>query len=486
MLNKIIEFSINNKLVIGIFTLALIIWGVMSLRTLPIDAVPDITNNQVQVITLSPSLATQEIEQFISYPIEQTMSTIPEIQEVRSISRFGLSVVTIIFHDDIDIYWARQQVSERLPEAKSSIPAGLGNPEMAPVSTGLGEIYQYTVHAKPGFEDKYDATKLRTIQDWIIRKQLLGTPGIAEVNSFGGFLKQYEIALNINQLRSYNLSISDIFTALEKNNQNTGGSYIDKKPNAYFIRSQGLITSLADIERIVVKNSESGLPITIRDVAKVQFGTATRYGALTRNDKEAVGGIVMLLKDNNASEVVGRVKDKIDQIRKTLPDGVEIEPFLDRSEFVDRAMSTVQKNLIEGALIVVLVLVLFLGNIRSGLIVASVIPLAMLFAVALMKVFGVSGNLMSLGAIDFGLIVDGAVIIVEATMHHMRKLKTGKISQGEMDIQVSGSAKKMMNSAAFGQLIILIVYLPILALVGIEGKMFRPMAQTVSFAIFGM
>ncbi|MDP2454472.1 MULTISPECIES: CusA/CzcA family heavy metal efflux RND transporter [Chryseobacterium group] len=485
MLNKIIEFSINNKLVIGIFTIALIIWGVMSLRTLPIDAVPDITNNQVQVITLSPSLATQEIEQFISYPIEQTMSTIPEIQEVRSISRFGLSVVTIIFHDDIDIYWARQQVSERLPEAKSSIPAGLGNPEMAPVSTGLGEIYQYTVHAKPGFEDKYDATKLRTIQDWIIRKQLLGTPGIAEVNSFGGFLKQYEIALNINQLRSYNLSISDVFTALEKNNQNTGGSYIDKKPNAYFIRSQGLITSLGDIERIVVKNSESGLPITIRDVAKVQFGTATRYGALTRNDKEAVGGIVMLLKDNNASEVVGRVKDKIDQIRKTLPDGVEIEPFLDRSEFVDRAMSTVQKNLIEGALIVILVLVLFLGNIRSGLIVASVIPLAMLFAVALMKVFGVSGNLMSLGAIDFGLIVDGAVIIVEATMHHMRKLKTGKISQAEMDIQVSGSAKKMMNSAAFGQLIILIVYLPILALVGIEGKMFRPMAQTVSFAIFG-
>ena len=485
MLNKIIEFSINNKLVIGIFTLALIIWGVMSLRTLPIDAVPDITNNQVQVITLSPSLATQEIEQFISYPIEQTMSTIPEIQEVRSISRFGLSVVTIIFHDDIDIYWARQQVSERLPEAKSSIPAGLGNPEMAPVSTGLGEIYQYTVHAKPGFEDKYDAVKLRTIQDWIIRKQLLGTPGIAEVNSFGGLLKQYEIALNINQLRSYNLSISDIFTALEKNNQNTGGSYIDKKPNAYFIRSEGLITSLADIERIVVKNSESGLPITIRDVAKVQFGTATRYGALTRNDKEAVGGIVMLLKDNNASEVVGRVKDKIDQIRKTLPDGVEIEPFLDRSEFVDRAMSTVQKNLIEGALIVVLVLVLFLGNIRSGLIVASVIPLAMLFAVALMKVFGVSGNLMSLGAIDFGLIVDGAVIIVEATMHRLARQKAGKISQAEMDMQVSGSAKKMMNSAAFGQLIILIVYLPILALVGIEGKMFRPMAQTVSFAIFG-
>lgn len=485
MLNKIIEFSINNKLVIGIFTLALIIWGVMSLRTLPIDAVPDITNNQVQVITLSPSLATQDIEQFISYPIEQTMSTIPEIQEVRSISRFGLSVVTIIFHDDIDIYWARQQVSERLPEAKSSIPAGLGNPEMAPISTGLGEIYQYTVHPKPGYEKKYDATDLRTIEDWIVRRQLLGTPGIAEVNSFGGYLKQYEIALNINKLRSYNLSISDIFSALEKNNQNTGGSYIDKKPNAYFIRSEGLITSLADIERIVVKNTENGLPITIRDVATVRFGAATRYGALTRDDKEAVGGIVLMLKGSNANEVVASVKAKIEQIRKSLPEGIAIEPFLDRSEFVGRAINTVEKNLIEGALIVIFVLVVFLGNIRSGLIVASVIPLAMLFAVSLMKVFGVSGNLMSLGAIDFGLIVDGAVIIVEATMHHLMQRKEGRITQPEMDAEVSHSAKRMMNSAAFGQIIILIVYLPILALVGIEGKMFRPMAQTVSFAILG-
>jgi cobalt-zinc-cadmium resistance protein CzcA len=485
MLNKIIEFSIKNKLVIGIFTIGLIIWGVMSLKTLPIDAVPDITNNQVQVITVSPSLATQEVEQFISYPIEQTMATIPEIEQIRSISRFGLSVVTIVFHDDADIYWARQQVAEKLPEAKSSIPEGLGNPEMAPISTGLGEIYQYTVHPKPGYEKKYDATDLRTIEDWIVRRQLLGTPGIAEVNSFGGYLKQYEIALNINKLRSYNLSISDIFSALEKNNQNTGGSYIDKKPNAYFIRSEGLITSLADIERIVVKNTENGLPITIRDVATVRFGAATRYGALTRDDKEAVGGIVLMLKGSNANEVVASVKAKIEQIRKSLPEGIAIEPFLDRSEFVGRAINTVEKNLIEGALIVIFVLVVFLGNIRSGLIVASVIPLAMLFAVSLMKVFGVSGNLMSLGAIDFGLIVDGAVIIVEATMHHLMQRKEGRITQPEMDAEVSHSAKRMMNSAAFGQIIILIVYLPILALVGIEGKMFRPMAQTVSFAILG-
>ncbi|SJZ85731.1 CusA/CzcA family heavy metal efflux RND transporter [Sediminibacterium ginsengisoli] len=485
MLNKIIDFSIKNKLVIGIFTFALIIWGVMSLNKLPIDAVPDITNNQVQIITVSPSLAAQEVEQLISYPVEQTMSLIPEIQEVRSISRFGLSVVTVIFHDDADIYWARQQVAERLPEARSKIPDGTGEPEMSPISTGLGEIYQYVLHPKKGYENKFNASDLRTIQDWYVRRQLLGTPGIAEVNSFGGFLKQYEIALNINQTRSYNISVADIFTALEKNNQNTGGSYIDKKPNAYFIRSEGLITSLGDIERIVVKKTATGFPITIRDIATVNFGAANRYGALTRNDKEAVGGIVMMLKGSNSSDVVKRVKEKVTQIQKSLPEGVVLEAFLDRSEFVGRAIDTVKKNLIEGALIVIFVLVVFLGNIRSGLIVASVIPLAMLFAISLMNLFGVSGNLMSLGAIDFGLIVDGAVIIVEATMHHLASRREGKINQAEMDHEVGTSAKKMMNSAAFGQIIIFIVYMPILALVGIEGKMFRPMAQTVSFAILG-
>jgi len=485
MLSRIIEFSIKNKLVIGIFTLALIIWGIYSLNKLPIDAVPDITNNQVQVITLSPSLATQEVEQFISFPIEQTMSTIPEIQEVRSLSRFGLSVVTVIFDDGVDIYWARQQVSERITEAKNSIPPGLGQPEMAPISTGLGEIYQYVVHPKKGYEDKYTPMDLRTIQDWIIRRQLLGTRGIAEVNSFGGSLKQYEIALNIDRVRSYNISISDIFTALENNNQNTGGSYIDKKPNAYFIRSEGLISNLSDIERIVVKNTETGLPITIRDLAEVRFGSANRYGALTRNNEEAVGAIVMMLKGANASEVVERVKEKMEQIQKSLPEGVAVEPFLDRSAFVGRAINTVKTNLLEGALIVIFVLVVFLGNLRSGLIVASVIPLSMLFAISLMNVFGVTGNLMSLGAIDFGLIVDGAVIIVEATMHQLAHRRAGKITQSEMDDEVFGSSKKMMNSAAFGQIIILIVYLPILALVGIEGKMFGPMAQTVSFAIMG-
>lgn len=486
MLNKIILFSIKNKLVVGIFILGLIIWGGYSLSKLPIDAVPDITNNQVQVITLSPSLAAQEVEQLISFPIEQTMATIPEIQEIRSISRFGLSVVTIVFHDDADIYWARTQVAERLTEARNNIPEGVGEPEMAPISTGLGEIYQYVVHPKKGYEDKYGPMELRTVQDWIIRRQLLGTPGVAEVNSFGGFLKQYEIALNVDRLRSYNISTSDIFQALRNNNQNTGGSYIDKKPNAYFIRSEGLISSLSDIEKIVIKNTGSGIPVTIRDVAAVRYGTANRYGALTRDNKEAVGGIVMMLKGSNSNQVVGRVKERIEQIRKSLPEGVEVEPFLDRSEFVGRAISTVKKNLIEGALIVIFVLVLFLGNLRAGLIVASVIPLAMLFAVSLMNVFGVSGNLMSLGAIDFGLIVDGAVIIVEATMHHLglRKQKA-ELTQSEMDNEVFESASKIRNSAAFGEIIILIVYLPILALVGVEGKMFRPMAQTVSFAILG-
>ncbi|GAA4910278.1 CusA/CzcA family heavy metal efflux RND transporter [Mucilaginibacter defluvii] len=490
MLNKIIHFSINNKLIIGIFTLGLIAWGIYSLKQLPIDAVPDITNNQVQVITQSPALATQEVERLISFPVEQTMATIPEIEEVRSISRFGLSVVTIVFHDDVDIYWARQQVNEKLAEAKNNIPAGLGNPEISPISTGLGEIYQYVVHARPGFEKKYDARELRSIQDWIVRRQLLGTPGIAEVNSFGGLLKQYEIAIDPDKLRSYDLGISDVFTALEKNNQNTGGAYIDKKPNAYFIRSEGLVGDTEDIGKIVVKNNANGLPVLIRDVSTVQIGSAIRYGALTRSVKgstgEAVGGIVMMLKGANANKVVGEVKSRIERINKTLPNGVVIEPFLDRSSLVKRAIGTVEKNLTEGALIVIFVLVIFLGNLRAGLVVASVIPLAMLFAICLMNLFGVSGNLMSLGAIDFGLIVDGAVIIVEATMHHLSMRKsTKRMTQQEMNDEVYESASRIRSAAAFGEIIILIVYLPILALVGIEGKMFGPMAQTVAFAILG-
>ncbi len=468
-------------------TLALIGWGSYSLKQLPIDAVPDITNNQVQVLTVSPSLAANEIERLVTFPIEQTMATIPGITEMRSFSRFGLSVVTIVFTEDTDVYWARQQVNERLSVAKTQIPSGSGTPELAPLSTGLSEIYQYVLRPAKGFEGKYDAMELRTIQDWIVRRQLLGTTGVADVSSWGGKLKQYEIAVNPDKLRSINVGINEIFSALQKNNQNTGGAYIDQKPYAYFIRSEGLAENLEDIEKIVVRNNATGLPILIRDVAEVRYGNATRYGAMTYNDEgEKVGAIVLMLKGANSSAVIKKVKERIEQIKKTLPEGVIIQPYLDRTKLVNNAINTVTKNLAEGALIVVFVLVLMLGNWRAGLLVASVIPLSMLFAISLMNFFGVSGNLMSLGAIDFGLIVDGAVIIVEATMHHLASSsRLQKISQTEMDNEVTLSASKMMNSAAFGQIIILIVYLPILTLVGIEGKMFRPMAQTVAFAIVG-
>lgn len=468
-------------------TIALIVWGVYSAARLPIDAVPDITNNQVQIITSCPTLASQEVEQLVTYPIEQSLANLLDLEELRSISRFGLSVVTVVFREDVDIYFARQLISERIKEAAERIPKGVGQPEMAPVSTGLGEIYQYIIHPKKGSEDKYSASDLRTMQDWIVARQLYGTPGIAEVNSFGGQLKQYEVAVNPDRLLAMDVTIPDIFTALEKNNENTGGAYIDKKPNAYFIRGVGLIGSFDDIRNIVVKSNPNGIPILIKDVADVRFGSAVRYGALTYNgEKDAVGGIIMMLKGANSAEVVNRIKAKMPTIQKSLPDDVSIEPFLDRTDLVNRAISTVERNLIEGALIVIFVLVLFLGNFRAGLIVASAIPLSMLFALGMMNVFGISANLMSLGAIDFGLIVDGAVIIVEATMHHLglRKL-SGRLTQAEMDEEVFTSASKIRKSAAFGEIIILIVYIPILTLIGTEGKMFRPMAQTVGLAIIG-
>ncbi len=490
MLDKIIAFSIKNKFIIGLMTLALIIWGGWSASKLPIDALPDITNNQVQIITLCPTLAGQEVEQLVTYPIEQSIANLPDLEELRSISRFGLSVITVVFNDKVDIYFARQLINEKLKEAQEKIPKGIGTPELAPVSTGLGEIYQYIIHPKKGSESKYTAMDLRTMQDWIVARQLYGTPGIAEVNSFGGQLKQYEVSVNPDRLIAMGISIPEIFTALEKNNENTGGAYIDKKPNAYFIRGVGLISSFDDINNIVVKSNPNGIPILIKDVAVVQFGSAVRYGALTYNGEvDAVGGVVMMLKGANSAEVVNRVKDKMLTIQKSLPSDIVLEPYLDRTDLVNRAINTVETNLIEGALIVIFVLVLFLGNFRAGLIVASAIPLSMLFALGMMNLFGVSANLMSLGAIDFGLIVDGAVIIVESIFHRIStaKLQGGetKLSREQMDETVLESAKRMMNSAAFGQIIILIVYFPILSLVGIEGKMFGPMAQTVSFAIIG-
>ncbi len=487
MLNKIIEFSVKNKLIVGLFVIALVGFGMYQTAKLPIDAVPDITNNQVQVITIAASFGATDIERLVTFPIEQANSNISGMKEIRSFSRFGLSLVTIVFEDDVDIYWARQQVAERLQHVQSQIPKGIGTPELGPVSTGLGEIYQYVVKPKKGYEQKFDATNLRTIQDWIVRRQLLGVKGVAEVSSFGGKLKQYEIAINPNKLNAYGITINDVFTALENNNQNTGGAYIEKGSTVLYIRSEGLIENIQDIENVDIERPNSQTPLFIRDVAEIKIGFATRYGAMCYNDEgEVSGAVVMMLKGANSSEVIKSVKERIAQIQKTLPQGVEIEPFLDRTKMVNNAIGTVEKNLLEGALIVIFVLVLFLGNFRAGFLVASVIPLAMLFAICMMNLFGVSGNLMSLGALDFGLIVDGAVIIVEAVMHNLvlKKKKEG-LSQSEMDEEVIKSSSKMMNSAVFGQIIILIVYLPIFTLQGIEGKMFKPMAQTVAFALLG-
>jgi cobalt-zinc-cadmium resistance protein CzcA len=488
MLYKIIQFSIRNKLIVGLMVLAMVGWGIYNLARMPIDAVPDITNNQVLVITASPALGAADIERLITFPIEQATRNIPGILEQRSFSRFGLSLITIVFDDETDVYWARQQVSERLQGVQ--IPPGLGTPEMGPVTTGLGEIFQYVVRPKTGYEGKWTPMELRTVQDWIVRRQLLGTPGVADVSSFGGELKQYEVAVNTAQLKGYGITISDVFRALQQNNSNTGGAYIEKGPAVLFIRSEGLVATTQDLENIVVKNNAGGSPLLIRHIGSVQLGAATRYGAMTYNDKgEVAGAVVMMLKGENSSAVIKNVKARIEEIKKTLPEGLTIEAFLDRTKMVNNAISTVERNLLEGALIVVVVLVLFLGNLRAGLLVASVIPLSMLFAVSLMNVFGVSGNLMSLGALDFGLIVDGAVIIVESVMHRLHTSKEftpgQRLTQQQMDDSVQQSASRMMNAAVFGQVIILIVYLPILSLQGIEGKMFKPMAQTVAFAITG-
>ena len=478
MLNRIIHFSIKNKLIIGLFLMALIGYGSYQFTQLPIDAVPDITNNQVQVITVAPSFGATDIERLVTFPIEQANNNIAGLKEIRSFSRFGLSLVTIVFDDETNVYWARQQVAERLQQVQSQIPQGIGTPTLGPITTGLGEIYQYVIKNKVGYENKFNITDLRTMQDWIVRRQLLGVKGVAEVSSFGGKLKQYHLEIDPNKLQSYNINISDVFKALENNNQNTGGAYIEKGPTVLYIRSEGLIGNIDDINNIAIKNLSGGNPLFIRDVADVKIGSAVRYGAMCYNDDgEVAGAVVMMLKGANSSEVIKNVKERIQQIQKTLPEGVVLEPFLDRTKMVNNAINTV------------FVLVLFLGNFRAGFLVASVIPLAMLFAIILMNLFGVSGNLMSLGALDFGLIVDGAVIIVEGVMHsltHSKKFASiNRLSQASMDEEVNKAAGKMMNSVVFGQIIILVVYLPIFTLQGIEGKMFKPMAQTVAFALLG-
>lgn len=505
MFQKLITYSIRHKLVIGVLSIALMVWGIWSLVHLPFDSTPDITDNQVQVITQAPSLGAQEVEQYVTTPVEMALANIPRLQERRSISRSGLSVITLVFDDHADIYWARSQVSQVLTQVEKELPKNTDT-EMGPIATGLGEIYHYTVRAKEGYEHKYSLTQLRTLQDWIVRKQLSGTPGVAEVSGWGGYVKQYEVAVNTDQLNANNITVSEVFDALEKNNANTGGSYIEENANQYYIRGIGTVKSLEDIANITVK-TVGGTPVKVSDVAKVQLGHATRFGAVTRNGEgEVVAGIAIMLKGENFQEVSHNVKERIQQIQKLLPEGVVIEPFIDRTNLVDRVEGTIARNLIEGGLIVIFVLVIFLGNWRAGLVVASVIPLSMLFAFGMMKTFGIDGNLMSLGAIDFGMIVDSAVIMVEAVVTH---INTGHFSQPElraaylaqsqnggqnipfaltqkqMDEEVHFSASRIRQSAAFGEIMIMIVYIPLMTLVGIEGKMFRPMALTVFFAILG-
>lgn len=487
MFKAIVHFSIRKKLFVGLTTLFLLIGGIYAMLTLPIDAVPDITNNQVQIVTVSPTLAPQEVEQLITFPIEIAMSNIMNVEEIRSVSRFGLSLVTVVFKESVPTLDARQLINEQIQTVAGEIPVELGMPELMPITTGLGEIYQYVLKVAPGYEDRYDAMELRTIQDWIVKRQLSGIPGIVEINSFGGYLKQYEVAVDPDALYSLNITIGDVYSALSSNNQNTGGSYIEKVNRAYYIRSEGMISDVKDIERIVITN-RGGIPIHISDVGTVRFGAPKRFGAMTKDGEgECVGGIAMMLKGANANVVTKELEARVEKVQKMLPEGVSVEPYLNRSELVNRNISTVVRNLIEGALIVFLVLIVFLGNVRAGLIVASVIPLAMLFGFILMRVFGVSANLMSLGAIDFGIVVDGSIVILEGILAHIytKRLVGRTLTQAELDWEVEAGASGVVRSATFAVLIILIVFFPILTLTGIEGKYFTPMAKTLVFCIIG-
>ncbi|WP_026950468.1 CusA/CzcA family heavy metal efflux RND transporter [Algoriphagus mannitolivorans] len=491
MLDKIIHWSISNKLIIGIFIALWIGFGVYSLSQLPIGAVPDVTNNQVQIITTSRNLATEDVEKYLTYPVELEMANLPGVVEIRSISKFGLSVVTIVFEEDLGTYLPRQLIAERLKIAEAQIPAGFGTPFMGPISTGLGEIYQYIIDVEPGYEDQYSITDLRTIQDWVVRRQLAGIPGVVEINTWGGFLKQYEVAVNPERLKGMGVSLHQIFTALETNNSIAGGSYIEKTNESFFIRGEGQVKNLEDIGNIVLEVRD-GTPLYIKDIAEVKFGAASRFGAITANGEgEKVLGQIMMLKGADGKRTIDAVKERIAEMETTLPEGIVINGFLDRSELIDKTTHTIAENLILGCLIVIFVVVLLLGNFRSGLVVASVIPLSLLFALSMMFLFGVDANLMSLGAIDFGIIIDGAVIIVEFIA--FRFAESGALFAGlskeerriERDKISFQGASKMMHSAIFGQIIIIIVFIPILSLSGVEGKMFRPMAEVFSFALIG-
>ncbi|WP_416865918.1 MAG: CusA/CzcA family heavy metal efflux RND transporter [Imperialibacter sp.] len=491
MLEKIIQYSIHHKLIVLLFSAGIIGFGFYSLSEIPIGAVPDVTNNQVQIITTSRNLSTEDVEKFLTYPVELEMANLPDVKEIRSVSKFGLSVVTVVFNDNIGTYLPRQLIAEKIKAAEEKIPSGFGKPFMGPITTGLGEIYQYVIEVDSAHRNDYSLSDIRTIQDWVVKRQLSGIPGVVEVNTWGGYLKQYEVAVNPEKLRSLNISLTQTFSALEKNNSVAGGGYIEKTNQAYFIRGEGLVSSLEDVENIVIEN-RNGIPIFIKDVATVGFGHATRFGAITGNGEgEKVLGQVMMLKGANSKAVIDAVKERVSQISPSLPPGISINPFLERSELIGKTTFTIAENLILGCLIVIFVVVLLLGNIRSGLVVASVIPMCLLFALSLMYIFGVDANLMSLGAIDFGIIIDGAVIIVEFIAFKITAERSKIIAlpkaerQNFIDNITHLGASKMMHSAVFGQLIIIIVFIPILSLVGVEGKMFRPMAMVFCFALIG-
>ena len=488
MINGLIRFAVSQRLLVLLMVAIMIGAGIYSFKDLPIDAVPDVTNVQVQVLTAAPSLAPLEVERQITFPVEVAMSGLPDIEEIRSVSKFGLSAVTVVFDDSIDIYFARQLVLERLSQAREQIPESIGSPEMGPISTGLGEIYQYEIRPKGGDGGEgsgFDPTSLRTIQDWIVRRQLLGVPGVTEVNSFGGLEKQYQVRLDPARLQSYELSLRDVLEAVGRNNANVGGAYIEHGAEQYLLRGIGLVESVDDIANIVVKTGKEGIPVYVRDLGEVTTGATVRQGAVTADGEgEIVAGIAMMLKGENTRTVVERVKERVEQVKKTLPDGVELVPFYDRTELVDRTIWTVGKNLIEGAILVILVLLLLLGNWRGSLLVASIIPLSMLFAAILMRIFNVSGNLMSLGALDFGLIVDGAVVMVENAVRRRAEAQH-EGSKEPPERTILEACMEVGRPVVFAVAIIMIVYLPILSLTGIEGKMFKPMALTVVFALLG-
>lgn len=487
MINGLIRFSVENRLVVLLLVAIMSAAGAYSLINLPIDAVPDVTNVQVQVLTSAPSLAPLEMERQVTFPVEVAMSGLPDVEEIRSVSKFGLSAVTIVFDDSVDTYFARQLVLERLAAAREQIPDSIGSPEMGPISTGLGEIYQYELRAAP--DSGYDAKSLRTVQDWNVRRQLLGVAGATEINSFGGFEKQFQVQLDPAKLQSFGLTLRDVYESISRNNANVGGAYIQKGSEQYLLRGIGLVENPEDIGNIVVKTGKEGVPVYVKDVGAIVEGSTVRQGAVTSNGEgEIVAGIVLMLKGENSRTVVNNVKERVETVKKSLPKGVELVPFYDRTELIDRAIATVEKNLIEGAILVIVVLMLLLGNWRGALLVATIIPLSMLFAAILMRIFNVSGNLMSLGALDFGLIVDGAVVMVENTIRRRAEAQHEAELSGHRELPqrtILESCLEVARPVVFAVAIIAIVYLPILSLRGIEGKMFVPMALTVVFALVG-